>query len=138
MFNLFRYCLGPVVVYCLVVIAAGVDAFSTNTFRKFTWPQTIVTVVRSQDFGDVAAAFRGTPNTFPDPRGTLNYVIDGQTYTWQGRGRDIGVTAMNPGDTIKVYYNPKNPREISTLVLLGAATGSIIMAVALAFLAFYF
>ena len=138
MFNLFRYCLGPVVVYCLVVIAAGVDSFSTNIFRKSTWPQTVVTVVRSQDFGAAAAAFRGTPNTFPDPRGTLNYVIDGQTYTWQGRGRDIGVTVMNPGDQIKVYYNPKNPRDISTLVLLGAATGSIIMAVALAFLAFYF
>ena len=45
---------------------------------------------------------------------------------------------MNPGDQINIYYNPKNPREISTLVLLGASTGSIIMAVALAFLVFYF
>ena len=45
---------------------------------------------------------------------------------------------MNPGDQIKVYYNPKNPREINTLVLLGACTGNIILAVALAFLAFYF
>ena len=44
---------------------------------------------------------------------------------------------MNPGDKFKIYYNPKNPREISTLVLLGAATGNIILAVALAFLAFY-
>jgi hypothetical protein len=95
-------------------------------------------VVQSQDFGDVAAAFRGTPNTFPDPRGKLNYVIDGKSYDWQGRGRDIGVTVMKPGDQIKVYYNPRDPRDISTLVLLGASTGSIIMAVALAFLAFYF
>jgi hypothetical protein len=44
---------------------------------------------------------------------------------------------MNPGDKIKIYYNPKNPREISTLVLLGASTGNVILAVALAFLAFY-
>src|SRR5215813_1876169 len=137
MFTLFRYGLLPVVLYCVVVITAGTDAVLTNTFRKFTWPQTVVTVVQSQDLGDLAAAFRGTPNTFPDPRGSLKYVIDGQTYIWQGRGRDIGVTVMNPGDQIKVYYNPQNPRDISTLVLLGATTGSVIMAVALAFLAFY-
>jgi hypothetical protein len=138
MFTLFRYGLLPVVLYCTVVITAGVDAFLTNTVRKSTWPQTVVSVAQSQDFGDVAAAFRGTPNTFPDPRGTVRYVIDGQTHTWQGRGRDIGVTVMKPGDQIRVYYNPHDPREISTLVLLGASTGSIIMAVALAFLAFYF
>jgi hypothetical protein len=137
MFTLFRYGLLPVVVYCIVVITAGVDAFLTNTVRKSTWPQTVVTVVQSQDLGDMAAAFRGTPNTFPDPRGTLKYVIDGKSYAWQGRGREIGVTVMTPGDQIKVYYNPQNPQEISTLVLLGASTGSIIMAVAFAFLAFY-
>jgi len=137
MFTLFRYGLLPVVLYCVVVITAGVDAILTNTVRKATWPQTVVTVVQSQDLGDLAAAFRGTPNTFPDPRGTLKYVIDGKSYDWQGRGRAIGVTVMKPGDQIKVYYNPKNPQDISTLVLLGAATGSIIMAVAFAFLAFY-
>jgi uncharacterized protein DUF3592 len=138
MFTLFRYGLLPVVFYCIVVITAGVDAFLTNTVRKSTWPQTVVTVVQSQDFGQALAELRGTPNTFPDPRGSVRYVIDGQTHTWQGRGRDIGVTVMKPGDQIKIYYNPKDPRDISTLVLLGASTGSIIMAVALAFLAFYF
>jgi Protein of unknown function (DUF3592) len=138
MFTLFRYGLTPVVLYCVVVITAGADAVLTNTVRKATWPQTVVTVVQSQDLGDMAAAFRGTPNTFPDPRGILKYVIDGKSYDWQGRGRAIGVTVMKPGDQIKVYYNPRNPQEISTLVLLGASTGSIIMAVAFAFLAFYF
>jgi len=49
----------------------------------------------------------------------------------------IGVTVMTPGDTITVYYNPKNPRDINTLVLLGAFKGNIILAIALAFLAFY-
>jgi hypothetical protein len=138
MFTLFRYGLAPVVLYCVIVITAGIDAFLTNAIRKSTWPQTAVTVVQSQDFGDVAAAFRGTPNTFPSPRGTLKYVIDGKSYDWRGRGREIGVTVMKPGDQITVYYNPRDPREISTLVLLGASTGSIIMAVALAFLVFYF
>jgi hypothetical protein len=137
MFTLFRYGLLPVVLYCIVVIAAGFDAMLTNTIQKSTWPQTVVTVTQSQDFGQALAEFRGTQNTFPDPRGTLQYVIDGKPYAWQGRGREIGVTVMNPGDKIKVYYNPRNPREISTLVLLGASTGSIILAVALAFLAFY-
>jgi hypothetical protein len=93
--------------------------------------------MQSQDLGQVAAEFRGTENDFPDPYGTLQYVIDGKTYSWQGRGRDIGLTAMNPGDKITLYYNPENPQELSTLVLLGASTGSIIMAVALAFLALY-
>jgi len=138
MFTLFRYGLAPVVLYCVIVVTAGIDAFLTNAVRKSTWPQTAVTVVQSQDFGDVAAAFRGTPNTFPDPRGTLKYVIDGKSYDWRGRGREIGVTVMKPGDQITVYYNPRDPREISTLVLLGASTGSIIMGVALAFLVFYF
>jgi len=138
MFTLFRYGLLPVVLYCVVVITAGVDAILTNTVRKSTWPQTVVTVMQSQDFGQALTELRGTPNTFPDPRGTLRYVIDGKTYNWQGRGREMGVTVMKPGDQIKVYYNPQNPLEISTLVLLGASTGSIIMAVALAFLVFYF
>jgi len=138
MFTLFRYGLLPVVLYCVVVLTAGVDAILTNTVRKSTWPQTVVTVMQSQDFGQALTELRGTPNTFPDPRGTLRYVIDGKTYNWQGRGREMGVTVMKPGDQIKVYYNPQNPLEISTLVLLGASTGSIIMAVAFAFLAFYF
>jgi hypothetical protein len=138
MFTLFRYGLLPVVLYCVVVITAGVDAILTNTVRKSTWPQTVVTVMQSQDFGQALTELRGTPNTFPDPRGTLRYVIDGKTYNWQGRGREMGVTVMKPGDQIKVYYNPQDPREISTLVLLGASTGSIIMAVALASLVFYF
>ena len=125
MFTLFRYGLTPVVLYCVVVITAGTDAFLTNTVRKATWPQTVITVVQSQDLGDMAAAFRGTPNTFPDPRGRVTYVIDGKNYDWQGRGRAIGVTAMKPSDQIKVYYNPRNPQEISTLALLGASTGSI-------------
>src|SRR5438105_4869733 len=114
MFALFRYGLLPVVLYCVVIITAGTDAVCTNTVRKATWPQTVVRVVQSQDFGDMAAAFRGTPNTFPDPRGSVIYVIDGKSYAWQGRGREIGVTVMKPGDQIKVYYNPQNPQEIST------------------------
>jgi len=137
MFTLFRYGLIPVVLFCVVVVAASIDAFSTNAAQRSTWDQTVLTVTLSQDFGDVAAKFRGTPNTFPDPRGTGQYVIDGATYTWKGRGRDIGVTVLNPGDQIKVYYNPKNPQEINTLVLLGASTGSMILAAAVAFLAFY-
>jgi hypothetical protein len=137
MFTLFRYGLVPVVLYCLVVLAAGVVAVSTNAVHKATWPQTVVTVTQSQDFGQAFAEFRGTQNTFPDPRGTVEYAIDGAAYTWQGRGREIGVTVMKPGDQIKLYYNPNDPREISTLVLLGAATGSIVLAVAFAFLAFY-
>jgi hypothetical protein len=137
MFTLFRYGLMPVVAFCVVVIAASIDVYSTAAIQKSTWPQTVVTVVQSQDFGDVAAKFRGTPNTFPDPRGTLTYVVDGKTHTWQGRGRDIGLTVMNPGDRITVHYNPRNPQEISTLVLLGASTGNVILATALAFLAFY-
>ncbi len=138
MFTLFRYGLIPVVLYCLVVLAAGISIYSTTAVRKSTWPQTVVTVTQSQDLGQASTEFRGTQNTFPDPHGTGTYIIDGTTYTWQGRGRDLGVTTMNPGDKIKIYYNPKDPRQINSLVLLGTATGNIILAVALAFLAFYF
>jgi hypothetical protein len=137
MFTLFRYGLIPVVLWCAVVIAAGVQAFSTNVIRKSTWPQTVVTVTQSQDLGQALAEFRGTQNDFPDPHGTVRYAVGGKTYSWQGRGREIGVTVMKPGDTIKLYYNPDNPQEISTLVLLGALTGSILIAAALAFLVFY-
>jgi len=47
------------------------------------------------------------------------------------------VTAMKPGDKIKVYYDPRNPRDISTLALLGTRVAIVIFAVAFAFLAFY-
>lgn len=94
-------------------------------------------MVQSHDIGQASADFRGTPNSFPDPHGTVRYVIGGKTYTWQGRGREIGVTVMNPGDQIKLYYNPANPQEISTLVLLGKFTASIILAVSLAVIVFY-
>jgi len=137
MFTVFRYGLIPVALFCVVVIAAGVHTVSTNSIRKSTWPQTVVTVMQSQDFGQALAEFRGTQNSFPDPHGTVRYVIGGKTYSWQGRGREIGVTVMNPGDKIKIYYNPENPQEIGTLVLLGKFTGSIILAAALAFLAIY-
>jgi len=138
MFTFFRYGLLPVVAFCGVIVAASIDVYWTNTVQKSTWPQTVVTVVQSQDPGQMLAELRGTEKTFSDPRGTLTYVIDGKTHTWQGRGRDIGVAVMNPGDTINVHYNPQNPQEISTLVLLGASTGNMMLAAALAFLAFYF
>jgi hypothetical protein len=138
MFTLFRYGLLPVVVFCLTVLAAGVDAYSTNAVQKSTWPQTVVTVVESNDdFSETLAEFRGTPNTFPDPYGTMSYVVDGKGYTWQGRGRDIGLTVLTPGNQMQLFYNPNNPQEISTLLLLGAFEGNIILAVALAFVGFY-
>lgn len=137
MFRLFRYGLIPVVLFCMVIVAASVDSFSTNAIRKSAWARTTVTVIESKDPSQILAEFRGTQNTFPDPRGTVRYVVDGKTYIWRGRGREIGLTVMNPGDRIELYYNPGNPREISTLVLLGASTGTILFAAALAFIAFY-
>jgi len=137
MFAMLRYGLMPVVFFCGVVVVSCVHIVWTNTVHRSTWPQTVVTVLKSQDIGDVLAQFQHRENTFPDPRGTGTYVVGGKTYAWQGRGRDIGVTAMKPGDQIKVYYNPQNPQEIGTLELLGMVTGSIIFAVALTFLAFY-
>jgi hypothetical protein len=137
MFTLFRYSLIPVVLFCAVVIAAGVHTVSTNVIRKSTWPQTVITVMQSPDVGRAPAEFRDTQNAFPDPHGTVRYDIGGNSYSWQGRGRDIGLTVMNPGDKIKLYYNPANPQEISTLVLLGLGTGSILLASALAGLVFY-
>jgi hypothetical protein len=141
LFTLFRYGLLPVVIFCGVVVCASIDVYTTNAVQKFTWRQTVATVVQlqdlGQDLGDAQAESSGKQNTFPDPRGTVEYVVDGETYTWQGRGRELGVTVMTPGDTIDVYYNPENPRDINTLVLLGAFKGNIILAVALAFLAFY-
>jgi hypothetical protein len=137
LFNLFRFGLLPVVLFCGVVVTATVDAYWTNIVQKSTWPQTVVTVMESQDLGRELAQSRRTENTFPDPHGTVSYVIDGTAHTWKGRGRDIGVTVMNAGDEIKVYYNPEKPSEINTAVLLGASTGNIIFGSALAFLGFY-
>src|SRR5262245_9901335 len=126
MFTFFRFGLIPVVLFCVVVVTASIDAYSTNASQKATWREPVLTVTKSQDFGQAFAEFRGTKNDFPDPRGAGTYVVDGVTYTWQGRGRDIGTTVLTPGDTIKVFYNPKDPRDINTLVLLGASTGNVI------------
>jgi hypothetical protein len=138
MFTIFRYGLLPVVLFCGVIVAASIDTFATNAAQDSSWGNTTATVIESKDFGDTYAKFSGKPNTFPDPQGTLRYVVAGKTYTWSGRGRDIGLIIMARGDKIPLRYNPENPQEIGTLVLLGAGTGSIILSVALAFLAFYF
>lgn len=138
MFTLFRYGLLPIVLYCVIIVAASIEVFSTNAVQQSTWQQVVVRVVDARDFGDIAAQFAGRTNDFPDPYGTLKYVVDGKTFTWKGRARDIGVITMTPGEKINLYYNPANPNEISTLVLLGAGTGTIILTVAVAFLAFYF
>src|SRR4051794_20479967 len=136
-FTLFRYGLLPFVLYGLMVVVFSIHIYGTHAVHKATWPQTVVTVTQSQDWGDEFARFRGTQNTFPDPRGTGTYVVDGTTYTWQGRGRELGVTVMKPGDAITVFYNPKDPKDLEPPVLLGAFTGNIIISVTLAFLGFY-
>jgi Protein of unknown function (DUF3592) len=128
MFTIFRYGLIPIVLFCVVAIAACVDTVWTNSVQKSTWPQTVITVVQSQDLGEAS---------FPDPHGTVSYVIGGKTYTWEGRGREIGVTAMKPGDKVKLYYNPANPQQLNTLVLLGKFTASIIFAISLAVIVLY-
>jgi hypothetical protein len=137
MFTWLRYGLAPVVYYCLIIVTASIDAFSTNSVQKSTWTQTVATVLRAEDIGETFAEFRRTQKTFSEFYGTLQYAVDGVTYTWQGRARDIGVHDMKLGEEIKLYVNPKNPREISTLIMHGAATGSIIIAAAVTFLVFY-
>ena len=137
MFRLFRFGLLPVVLFCFVIVTAMFDGLVTNIRQKSTWHQTVATVIESQDLGDVAAKFRGTPNTFPDPFGTVRYEVDGKTLTWSGRGRDMGVTVMTPGSKIDLYYDPQNPKRIGTLVLLGRTVGLSLAAGALAFLSFY-
>ena len=136
-FTLFRYVLIPIVLFCGTIVAASIDVFSTTAIRKSTWPQTVATVLQSEDRGHTVRPELLTPNTRPDPYGTVSYAVDGKTYTWEGRGIELGVAVMRAGDQIKVYYNPGNPREINTLVLLGATTASILLACALAFLTFY-
>lgn len=39
----------------------------------------------------------------------LTYTVDGKEYT----GELSGVSKYNPGDKIKIYYNPDNPTEIT-------------------------
>lgn len=138
MFTLFRYGLVPIAGYCLMVIVFTIHIVWANGVQKRTWPQTVATVVESKDFGQTLSELRGTKNSFPDPHGIVRYVVDGKTYTWRGRARDIGLTNLNAGDEIKLFYNPQRPQEINTLLLLGAGTGSVINVVALAFLSFYF
>jgi hypothetical protein len=53
------------VAFCLTVLAAGADAYSTNAVQKSSWPQTVVSVVESNDdFSERLAEFRGTPTPF--------------------------------------------------------------------------
>lgn len=94
-------------------------------------------VTDSQDFGDVAAKFRGTPNTVPDPYGGLVWEVDGIAHRWRGRARDVGLVEMKPGDRIEMLYDPQDPTRISTLVLLGRNTGFSLAAGAVVFLLFY-
>src|SRR5262249_15130831 len=123
MFTAFRYGLLPVVLFCIVVVSASIDTISENATRKSDWPQVVARVIDAQAAGDMLAKFRGATNDFPDPYGTLRYVVGGKNFTWQGRARDIGLTVLKPGESITLHYNPANPQQIGTLVLLGAQTG---------------
>src|SRR5215831_16628935 len=137
MFQALRYGLLPVVLFCGTIVVASVDVAWENIARKSTWRETVATVVQSQDLGDVVMDSPFTRSTSPDPTGTVVYLVDGETHTWKGRSRELGVTTMTPGDSIKVYYNPEDPKVIKTLVLLGARMYAILLAAALAFLSFY-
>jgi uncharacterized protein DUF3592 len=137
MFVGLRYGLAPVVLFCGVVVVASVDVAWDNIARRSTWHESVATVVQSQDRGDVVVDSPFTRSTSANPHGTVSYVVDGETHLWEGRARELGVTALTPGDQIKIYYDPKDPKVISTLVLLGAPTGAILLAGALAFLTFY-
>jgi hypothetical protein len=137
MFTLFRYGLVPIAGYCLMVVVFSIHIVWANGVQKRTWPETVATVMESKDFGQILSELRGTKNTFPDPHGVVRYVVDGKTYTWRGRARDIGLTVLNPGEQFKIFYNPERPQEINTLLLLGAQTGAMIVAGAFAFFSFY-
>jgi len=80
MFLVLRFALIPVVLFCLTIVSATLGVLSTNADQKANWRPTVATVTDSQDFGDVAAKFRGTPNTFPDPHGGLVWEVDGITH----------------------------------------------------------
>jgi len=137
MFTFFRYALLPIVIFCIVVAAASVDAIATNAYRKRTWPRTVATVTEARDAGQELAKISGKQNVFPDPYGKITYSVTGKAYSWQGRGRDIGFTEMTPGAKLNVFYNPQNPKDVSALVLLGLSTGLIIDSVSVAFIVFY-
>lgn len=132
-----RFALLPVVVFCLTIVAATFDAHFENANQKATWLPIKATVTDSQDIGAMAAEFSGRPNDFPDPYGAVRYSVGGKSYAWQGRGRDIGVTALPVGEEIDLFYDPADPSKINTLVLLGRSTGRIIFGAAVAFLIFY-
>lgn len=137
MFNLFRYGLLWIVVFCGVIVAASLDAYSENIYRRMTWPTVTATVVKAQDFGRIAEEMGQTPGKYPNAQGTVRYVVGGETYEWSGRNRDLGVVAMTPGQQIKLYYNPADPHEANTLVLLGLGVGLVLFAGSLAFLTSY-
>jgi len=137
MFQALRYGLLPVVLFCGTIVVASVDVAWENIAHRSTWRETVATVVQSQDLGDVVIDSPFTRSTAPNPTETVVYLVDGETHTWKGRARELGVTAMTPGEKIKVYYNPKDPKVIHTLAVLGARPGAILLAAALAFLIFY-
>jgi len=141
MFVGLRFGLVPVVLFCgllaVMSVVATIDVARENTARKSSWRETVATVVQSHDRGDVVKDYPFLPFTSPDPTGTITYLVDGETHTWEGRARQLGVTTLAPGERIKVYYNPGNPKVVHTLVKLGAPGMAVLLATLLAFLTYY-
>ncbi len=90
MFTLFRYGLVPIAGYCLMVIVFSIHIVWANGVQKRTWPETCRHRRGIERLRQCPSAGQ---NTFPDPHGIVRYVVDGKTYTWRGRARDIGLTA---------------------------------------------
>jgi hypothetical protein len=97
-FTLLRYGLLPVVFYCAVVFVSGVHIIGSNEAHRSSWKQTTATVMQSRDFGDAYAEFSGTKNDFPDPRGTLQYVVNKETAARRGPVQHAILRALPAAD----------------------------------------
>lgn len=137
MVRFLRFALIPVVLFCLTILAAAFDSISTNLQQKATWLPVMATVVDAQEFGELGATLSGRAADFPDPYGEISYTVGGETYQWQGRARDIGFVSLPVGGTVSIFYDPADPNQINSLVLLGASVGLMICGSAAAFMAFY-
>lgn len=134
MVRFLRFALIPVVLFCLTVMAATFDAIGTNLYQKATWLPLTATVVDAQEFGD---PFGDRAADFPDPYGEISYRVGGKTYRWEGRARDIGLISLPVGETVDIFYDPADPNQIGSLVMLGISVGAMIFGAAVTFLVFY-
>lgn len=102
----------------LIVAAVVLVRYSARlviSLRSFTWPSAEAAVVKSKTYAESRSTQRGhSRQTYMDF--VFRYEVDGREYTGSRHRVQyhelFGGKPLGPGDSITIFYNPRNPAHV--------------------------